>query len=172
MTFLVQNDTGTVSGANSYNTVQEFRDYWTDRGVDYSSLTDTDVEYLLIKATDYVDTRFIYEGSRLEKRDQSTEFPRSCLYDSECNEVEGVPDEIKQAVNEYAAYQNTTDLFVNISSTSSGIRREKKKVGPIMKDVEYQGSSSSNTYSTITKPDNIIRNSGFTRTNFAWSFRA
>lgn len=61
MTFIVEDGSG-KKGATSYVTVQDFRDYHTDRGVDTSAILDGAVQSLLIAATDYIDTRW---GSRL-----------------------------------------------------------------------------------------------------------
>ena len=77
MTLNIQNDTGTQANANSYVSVQEFRDYWTARGVDYTAKTDPEIEAYLIPALSYLDSRYIYDRYKLNGREQTTEFPRA-----------------------------------------------------------------------------------------------
>jgi hypothetical protein len=162
MAFNVQNDTGTVTDANAYITVAEFRSYWTDRNTDTSSLDDTTVEGLIVEATQYIDTRFDYNGIKLEGRDQTTEFPRDCLCDSECNEVEGVPREVKHACAEYAYKSNATSLSNTWTASDQGIKREMSKVDVIECEQEYVGAkASSSTWNIYQIADNILTNSGF-----------
>lgn len=65
MAFKVENGSGVVK-ANAYGTVQGFRDYHVDRGVDVSGLSDSHIQSLLVKATDYIDTRWgaSFKGER------------------------------------------------------------------------------------------------------------
>jgi len=65
MAFVVEDGSG-VKNANSYATVQEFRDYHTERGRDVSGLTDDNIQYALILATDYIDFRWgpLFLGNR------------------------------------------------------------------------------------------------------------
>lgn len=140
MAFTVQNDTGTQAGANSYNTVQELKDYWTDRNVDYTTVSDAILESRLIAATSYVDRRYIYAGYKSNGRDQTTEFPREYLYDysGECEVlVAGVPREAKEAVNEYAHILASQDSLQPNGSTDGTVKRKKEKVGVIEEETEY-----------------------------------
>jgi len=58
MAFLVEDSSG-VKGATAYATVQEFKDYYTDRAVSGAlALTDPQIQAALIAATDYIDTRW------------------------------------------------------------------------------------------------------------------
>ena len=61
--FIVEDGTA-VDNANSYVTVQEFRDYWSDRGVDFTAKTDEEVEASLVIATQYIDINFRYIGRK------------------------------------------------------------------------------------------------------------
>lgn len=65
MAFTVENGSG-VRGATSYATVQGFKDYHADRGNDVTAISDTVIQQLLIKATDYIDTRWgpLFMGCR------------------------------------------------------------------------------------------------------------
>lgn len=57
MAFIVEDGTG-KKGATSYATVAYFRAYMADRGIDVTTWTDAEVQACLIKATDYIDTRW------------------------------------------------------------------------------------------------------------------
>ena len=57
MSFIVEDGSG-KKGATSYATVAGFRAYFADRAVDVTSMTDPDVQALLVLATDYIDTRW------------------------------------------------------------------------------------------------------------------
>jgi hypothetical protein len=77
MAMVVQNDDGDEVGANSYLTVAAFKTYHDNRGNSYSDYTDSQIEKALVKATDYIDTRFIFKGIKLNDDDtQTTQWPR------------------------------------------------------------------------------------------------
>lgn len=66
MAFTIENGSG-IKGATSYVDVAFFKSYWTDRGIDVtSSMTDAVIQACLVKATDYIDTRWglKFKGSR------------------------------------------------------------------------------------------------------------
>jgi hypothetical protein len=167
MAFSVQNDTGTVTDANAYITVTEYRTYWTDRGVDTSSQDDTVVEGLIVQATQYIDTRYQYNGEKLTGRDQTTEFPRAYLYDGYCNLVEGVPREVKNACAEYAYNGATTPLGNTYTASEQGIKKEFDKVDVLETEREYVGAKvSTSTWNIYQVADNILTNSGFVVTQY------
>lgn len=162
MAFSVQNDTGTVTDANAYITVAEFHAYWADRNVDTSAMTDEQVQGRIVEATQYIDTRYQYAGHKVEGRDQTTEFPRDCLYDRFCNLVEGVPREVKQACAEYAYAAETTALSNTYTASEQGIIKEKDKVDVLETEREYNGAKiSASTWNVYQIADNILTNSGF-----------
>lgn len=162
MAFNVQNDTGTVTDANAYITVQEYRDYWVDKNVDTSGQTDDVVQGLIVEATQYIDQRYEYCGSPLAGRDQTTQFPRNCIYDRFCNPVEGVPREVKQACSEYAYGGSTTSLSNTYTASEQSVKKEKDKVDVLESEVEYNGSkANSSVWNVYQIADNILTNSGF-----------
>ncbi len=60
MALIIENGSG-VRTANSYITVAEYKAYHTARGADSvlnSEFTDPEIEYGIIKATDYIEQRF------------------------------------------------------------------------------------------------------------------
>jgi hypothetical protein len=80
MAFNVQNDDGTVVDANAYIDVATFKAYHDSRGNDYSAYSDTLIQKAIVRATDFVDTRFTYKGVKLntdpENAPQFTQWPR------------------------------------------------------------------------------------------------
>lgn len=162
MAFIVQDDTGTVTDANAYVEVADFRSYWTDRGVDTASLDDDTVQGRIIEATQYIDFRYQYSGAPLDGRDQTTAFPRSSLYDKYCNEVDGVPREVKQACYEYAYAAGTASLNQTIDASEKSVIKEVDQVDVLNTEREYNGSKSSDTnWNVYQVADQVLLNSGF-----------
>src|SRR3954464_1966504 len=64
MALVVQDDLGSLN-ANGYISVAFFKSYHDARGNSYVGKTDQQIEYAIILATDYVDTRFSYRGTKL-----------------------------------------------------------------------------------------------------------
>lgn len=163
MAFTVQDNTGTVANANAYITVAEFKAYHDDRGNDYSALTpDSVIEKRIVKATDHIDYSHQYFGEKLVLATQTTEFPRSNLYDVDGNLIKGIPQAIKDACAEYAL---RTDLVVDAPAVAggAGIKRERVKLDVLETETEYAGSSAIpvRTQAIIPAADRIISRSGF-----------
>jgi hypothetical protein len=62
MALILQNSTGTVSGANAYLTVAAFKAYHDSRGNDYAGKTDDQIAAAIVRGTDFIDTRFSFRG--------------------------------------------------------------------------------------------------------------
>jgi hypothetical protein len=136
MAFLVEDGTG-LSASNSYATVAEYKAYLDDRGVTYAGLVNSDIEKLLIKATDYIDQRFTFIGQR-SGSDQALSWPRDFAYDDLGNTLDPVPTELKYATIEYANRARTTSLWLTPATDTVGIVKTKKTVvGPIEKTTDY-----------------------------------
>ncbi len=101
MAFVVETGSG-LPNANSLTLVQTFRDFFSDRGTDTSSFTDTEVEYALIKGTDFISNHYrgAWRGQRV-KGTQSLPFPRQNLYDQDgfLLDTTIVPDRVQYAVS-------------------------------------------------------------------------
>jgi len=146
MAFVVQDPDAPLEDANAYIEVQEFKDYHADRGTVYTA-EDTDIETAIVRATDYIDARWTFAGSR-EDADQSTECPRSGVYDPDTSwEVNGYPDELKEACAEYAlATVDGTTLYASpdVDGTGRQVKSSRKKADVLEKEVEYFGPTSGN----------------------------
>ena len=136
MAFVVQQDTP-VASANSYVAVADFKAYHADRGNTFTA-EDTAIEQALVKATDYLDTRFRFVGCR-DAKDQTTEWPRDHAYDDRGDNVEGVPQAVKDATCEYALRAISADLLSDPTRDATGraIKSKSESVGPIKESVEY-----------------------------------
>ncbi len=159
MALIIQNDDGNEPGANSYSTVAEFRDYWTARGVDYSSKSDAEIEAWLIPGREYLDNRFVWAGYKKNGRDQTTAFPREELYDCSGREpvlVEGVPREAKEAQNEYAHIFADQGTLQPNGSITGNIKRKKEKVDVIEEEIEYSPPGEAGSVVAYPNADNKI----------------
>jgi len=145
MAFVVEPGDGTEPLANSYASLEEFGEYWTDRGFDYTVFGTGLIQRALIKATDYIDlnNKYYFKGQLL-KEDQPLAFPRENLYIG-CRLIEGVPREVKIATFEYAkrvleGEGGNGDLFVDPvdrDETGAVIVKQFEKIGPIETETEY-----------------------------------
>lgn len=143
--FKVEDGTG-LSDATSYTSVAEFDAYFADRGIDVSALNTPQKQYLLIKATDYVEQRWgmLFKGLR-EFDCQALSFPRLALTNRDGRDVEGVPGKLKYAVCEYAWKLNTAPLFPDLGDRSSQVTRLRQRVGPLEEETQYSSVAGSST---------------------------
>lgn len=142
MGFLVQNDSGGIGGANAYVTVAEFRAYHADRGTDVVGYVDADVQTAVVRATDYLDTRFTFRGDKVTTA-QRTAWPRTGPEDDDELVRVGVPVEVKEACSEYALVALTTEVNPSPDLDSSGraVQSKSSSVGPISESISYVGGA-------------------------------
>ena len=138
MAFTVQNDNGTQEGANAYVSVDFFKAYHLDRANAYTA-TDEQIQAAIIKATDYLDTRFPFIGTKAYGRDQTTAWPRVDAFDLDGYSVDGLPEEIKNAVCEYAIRALASSLMADPSrdATGAAIQSKENTVGPITEKITF-----------------------------------
>lgn len=151
MAFVVEDGTGTVEGANSYVSVEEFQTYWTDRGFDHTVFSTAAIQIALIKSTDYIDLNnyYYFKGYILEE-DQPLAFPRQDLYVG-CKLIEGIPEELKRATFEYAKRVlegdgGNGDLQPDGEDRDESgaiIVKQFEKIGPIETETEYLAGTAS-----------------------------
>jgi hypothetical protein len=145
MPFVVEDGTG-LDNSNSYESVAEFNDYCSLRGLEITAnYTPMDKERALIKATDFIDLTKKFKGRKLLVT-QALEFPRAYLVvPGFCEYVEGIPDKLKYALSEYAYIELITPgaLIPNPESDASGLQLQSifEKVGPIEEKKTFIGSS-------------------------------
>ena len=148
MAFVVQDPDAPTDDANDYIAVQTFKDYHDDRGNAYSA-SDTEIEEAIVRATDYVDSRWTFGGARVDA-DQSTECPRSGVYDANTGySLDPYPPELEEACAEYAMSALAGSLYAspNVDSTGLKVKMTTKKVAVLETETEYfQGGSNSNAW--------------------------
>lgn len=135
MNFVVEDGTG-LPNANSYCEVDFFRDYWSDRGVDYTGKTNEELQGLLVQATQYIDRGYRYIGKKLTK-EQSLQFPRVYIYDSVL--YKNLPIEIKFATCE--AVKILIDGGELFSNETNLVTEKSEAVGVIKTTYKYQTAS-------------------------------
>lgn len=166
MSLIVQDDTGSVVGANAYIDVDYFKNYHDDRGQDYSAAdSDQKLEQAIIRATDYLDNRFNFVGKRYQGRSQSTEWPRSNARDRDGYYVRGIPPEVKEACAEYALRAIGADLSPDPVRDDTGalIASKSEAVGPLSESVTYV-SGASFAMPNYPVADQKLLRAGLTRT--------
>ena len=135
MAFTVEDGTG-LTDSNSYVSVQEYRDYFADRGIDVLSETDVVIQGYLVQATDFLDLQYEYVGWKLLDT-QALQFPREA-YDLETGLVVSllVPKAIKNATIEITKQLKAgTDIY---SDANLLLSSKTEKVGPIEKSQSYK----------------------------------
>lgn len=143
MALTLQDDSGTVTNANTYIDVAAFRAYHADRGNDVSAYDDTKVGQALIRARDYLDQRFKYIGFRFRGVNfQSTEWPRYNAYGRDDLLIVGVPREVKDAQAEYALRALTMTLNPDIQRDLSGrqVTSIDKELAGMKQSIAFSGT--------------------------------
>lgn len=141
---LIIEDGSIVAGANSYVTLEEVRNYSLVRGVALSD-DDSVLTQLLIKATDYLETKApYYQGFMVSPTTQELQWPRKAvqLYGVDYP-FTSIPRQLKQAQCVLVIeLTNGLDLL----PTSTGPFVKEETVGPIT--TKY-----SETVGVTTKPE-------------------
>lgn len=161
MAFTVEDGTG-LATANSYVTVQEFRDYHDDRGNDYSSFATGDIQKALVRASDYIDRRFRarFVGIRLrEPNSQRMEWPRTNAFYLDGSNVLGVPIEVKEATHEYALRALSAALAPDptYDDRNQKVVSKSETVGPISESTTYQSGGAVMKFRKYPEADELLR---------------
>jgi len=153
MAFLVQSDLGDVENATAYITEAELRDYWADRGAPLLAWSSSDCEAAIIQATQYIDLRFLYVGTKMAGTTQATEFPRAYS--------EGIPVNLKKACCEYAYWSQILPLQTVASASEGNIKSERKRIeGAMEKEIVYNGTKSFSQFNQYPVADGLLRSLG------------
>lgn len=140
ITLLLQNESGTVDGANTYIDEAYFADYSEQRGRDLSDYDAEVIKAALVEARDFMDNRWDYVGEQ-SQRDQDTEFPRDNAYDKNDYVITGIPKSVKKAQAEYAYIRLLQGTPLNPTPTrdATGARviQYAESVGPISESKTY-----------------------------------
>lgn len=157
MAFTPEDGTG-LENSNSYITEEFFRSYFEDRGIDVSTLSQSQVEAACVRATDYIDKRWggLFLGFK-QNKDQALEWPRLDAIDDDDYLIDDIPDDLQKATAEYALRAHNLGelapdpalMVPTRDTTGSGTteaagqsKRKREKVGPIEEETEQMDSSS------------------------------
>lgn len=134
MTIKVQNENGTIEGANSYVDAAAVRAFWLDRGVDLSAKTDDELSVAAVRAADYLDAKYSWTGYQLYRL-QGTQWPRGGV----TSFLRGLPPALVSAACMLTQRALTKPLMPDPAFDASGQRVESKltEVGPIKTQVKY-----------------------------------
>jgi hypothetical protein len=146
MALVTEDGTG-LPTAESYLSVADADTYWSNRGNAVWAAADTaDKEVALRKATQYLDTTFIWIGV-LADTAQALNWPRSGADDAEGrNLVNEVPVLVKNATAELALAALSAELLV---TTSRDDRAKRVKAGSV--EVEFEAGVSSQKSYTLAE---------------------
>ena len=162
MAFLVQDDAGSVAGANGYLSVEAFKAYHDDRDGDYVGVTDDEIQSAIILATDYIDSRFdrsfIGFQNTLEQR---TKWPRSSAIDRDFfDHSDTIPQVLKDATAEYALRSTSGDLAPDpeTDDTNRTVTRKLERIdGVVTEETEYAETGSTAIFRSYPVADAMIK---------------
>lgn len=137
MAFLVQDDAGSVDGANAYVDAAFFTAYHGDRGNSFTATTQQ-IEEALVRATDHLDYSFTFVGERA-RTEQRTQWPRIDAEDRNRRVRSGVPEEVKEACADYALVALSQELNPDPSRDDTGqaVTSTSEQVGPIQESKSF-----------------------------------
>jgi len=159
---VVEDGTG-LAAANGYISVADADTYFSDRGITTWTGTDTVKGQAIIKATDYIETRWghLFKGYRqFPDTPQGLNFPRLGLYDREGYQVTGIPTNLERATAEYALRALSATLMPDPTIDDSGyaIAEKRVKVASVEEETVFHTGGAS---PVITKPypaaDKLLR---------------
>lgn len=152
----VQEDGTGKSDATSYASLAQYRQYWLNKGTDYSTTADDTIKAYLNSATEYIDNIYRFKGSKTDE-DQALEWPRFNVLKGDSEHSYNI---YMGAVLDYYDSDEMPDNLVNaccylaakvadgeLNSTETNLR--SISIGPVSKT--YSGSSSSKSYSAVDK---------------------
>lgn len=145
---LIVEDGTRVAGANTYVDISYSEDYFEARGdTVWAGLSLEDKEFALIKAADYIESRFAYEFiGYMVDRDQAMQWPRqdAVLPDGWWVQSDEIPKRLKDAQCEYALQAAISGELIDQGATeasSSPKVAETVKVGPITVSERFKDST-------------------------------
>lgn len=162
---IVQTDDGLVSNANGYIDNAYAINYWAARGVTLPD--DEKLSQAIILASDYADQRFTYKGERLNGRNQRTQWPRKNIQDVEGYDVNGIPNELKEVISEYAKriLVDGITLAPDKDPNTPPILSKSEGVSTITESVTY-GNGGRPLLPSYPAADNKLKVAGFLAGSF------
>lgn len=153
---VVQDDTGAIVGANSYLSVADFKAYHALRG-NSVALSDDQIAVGCIRATDYIDNRWRFRGTRLLTT-QTTQWPRQDVTDREGNDIVGIVPALEKATAEYALRAAAAPLLQDTVAPEGGhlLKQTTDKVDVIESTVIYDNLPGYQVITAYPAADNYL----------------
>jgi hypothetical protein len=152
--FTVEDGTG-VTDANSLCSVSFADAYFAERGVVAWTGSSTVKEQALVKATDYIETRFAarFKGE-VADAEQALSWPR---INAGADDI--VPIAVRKAASEYASRALTAVLAPDpvMDETGRSLQSKTEKVGPILESTVYSESTSVQMFKPYPAADALLR---------------
>lgn len=157
---LIHEDGTGLADAESYASVAWCDAYHTKYGnTDWAAASTTDREIALRKATRYLEAEYLMRwlGIRTTQT-QALAWPRAWVYDSDDRLLLSniMPLRLLEATALLARTALTTELLtVTVDASSTGVRRERQKLGPMEQEIEYTGAKG--TRRTFPVVEDLLR---------------
>lgn len=159
MAFTPEDGTG-LADANSLAAVAFADAYFAERGVAAWTGTDTVKEQALVRATDYVESRWGKRG-RFKGEPQFPDVPQALSFPRTGIGSDGVvPQDVQKAVAEYALRALSGTLAPDpVVTVGPAVESVRQKVGPIETETRYgnAGSVSSVEFKPYPAADLLLR---------------
>jgi len=121
---IIEDGTG-LNNSNSYCNLDFADNYFSTRGITtWSDLEEEQKEVCLIKATDFIDNSFDWNGIK-NTYEQALKFPRKNLINNDGYEVKGIPTELKEAVCECALKVSQQVELYQTEESNGAVTSEK-----------------------------------------------
>ncbi|MBW2636053.1 MAG: hypothetical protein JRC86_00760 [Deltaproteobacteria bacterium] len=163
MAFEVQDPDVPTETATAYVSVAEFKAFCDDRGIDYSAKSDQEIEQAIVRATDYTDGRWTYEGFKYDE-EQSTEVPRREVYDPGTGfAIDDIPAVFKLGVCEYTQIdliQGYTLMPNSQDNTQAGALSYERKRADVVEIEKHWSTNKGFQQAKWPQADKFIKRSG------------
>ena len=165
---VIENGAG-LSAANTYVTLAAATSYHALRGNDvWSEVSESDQVVALIRATDYIETRWTFTGTPL-RTTQALSFPMAAKYlnNRGADVSSTVPTEIAEAAAEYAlSVLGTGAALVDLSpavdqTEPNSVTYKREKVGTLEEETRFDTARGLKITLSYPTADKIIQSSGF-----------
>ncbi len=158
-----------LAAANTYISLADASTYHALRGNEmWADATESDQVIALVRATDYVDSRWTFTGEAF-KTTQALSFPRATTYlnNKGADVGETVPAEIAEATAEYAMSvlgtgESLVALFPAVDqSEPNSVTYKREKVGTLEEETRFDTARGIKITLSYPTADKVIKASGF-----------
>lgn len=154
MAFVAEDGTG-LANANSYATIAFADEYFADRGITAWTGDDTVKQQKLVQATDYLETRFTFDGVPYSE-EQALHFP---ILDDATGEPAELPVNLLKATAEYALRALSAPLAPDptVDATGGRVIAKTEKVGPLEETTQYSPTAAIQRFRPYPAADILLK---------------